>query len=169
MTQTTTPPDPLVIDWLLSALYRRLYFSSEMGVLTCLEYPPERFGPFVDGHLARPARALAEVLRLAAAEAGLAAAAKPLEGVALRSEMLAAAMLAMGEFWSMQPQEVREAADRFGGAWHSLRSCLEVAAAAFEARPSFLSRMPAGREHAVRETLLGLSAELEAGRSRPAP
>src|SRR5688500_2729555 len=81
MAYTAAPPDPLVTDWLLSALYRRLYFSAETGVLACLEYPAERFGPFVDGHLARPARALAEVLRLAANDAGLGDAAKPLEGL----------------------------------------------------------------------------------------
>jgi hypothetical protein len=169
MTYTAAPPDPLVTDWLLSALYRRLYFSAETGVLACLEYPAERFDGFVDGHLARPARALAEVLRLAAGEAGLADAAKPLEGLAMWAEMLAAAMAAMGGFRSMNAAEVREAADRFGGAWLSLRSCIDEVAAVFGTHPSFLSRLPPGHEQALRETLAGLCAELEAGRARHAP
>ena len=156
-------------DWLLSALYRRLYFSAETGVLACLEYPAERFDGFVDGHLARPARALAEVLRLAAGESGLVDAAKPLEGLALWAEMLAAAMVAMGGVRSMRAEEVRDGADRFGGAWFSLRSCIDEVAAAFGAHPSFLGQLPPGHEQAVRETLAGLCAELEAGRARQAP
>ena len=169
MPYTAAPPDPLVTDWLLSALYRRLYFSAETGVLACLEYPAERFGPFVDGHLAQPARALAEVLRLAANDAGLGEAAKPLEGLTLWAEMLTAAMVGMGGFRSMGADEVREAADRFGGAWFALRSCIDEVAAAFGAHPSYLAHLPPDHEQAVRETLAELCAELEAGRARHAP
>lgn len=163
------PPDPLVTDWLLSSLYRRLYLSAEMGVLACLEYPPERYAQFVDVHVARPSRALAEVLRLAAAETNLAGAAKPLEGVVLWSEMLAATMVTMGGFRSLPREELRDAADRFGGAWFSLRGCIAEVAAAFGVEASFLRQMLPDREHAVRATLDALCSELEAQRDRPLP
>jgi hypothetical protein len=162
-------PDPLVTDWLLSALYGRLYLSAEMGVLACLEYPAARYAEFVNGHIARPALALAEVLRLAAAEGGLATAGKPLEGVVVWGEILVAAMGALGGFRSLPPAELRDAADRFGMAWFSLRRCIEELAAALATEPSYLRQVSSARDQAVRETLDALCAELEQERGRAAP
>lgn len=155
------PPDPLVIDWLLSAFCRRLYVTAEMGVLACLEYPPERFAEFVEVQFCRPTKALAEVLRLTAAEGDVAAAAKPLEGLVLWSEMLGAAMLSMGRFREMPREDLRQVADRFGGAWFSLRNCIVEVAAALGAQVTCLRDMPAARDYAVRETLNVLREELE--------
>ena len=159
------PPDPLVADWLLSAVSRRLYFAAETGVIAGLEYPPERFVEFVDAHFARPTRSLAEVLRLAAAEADLRAAARPLEGLALWSERLAAALRSIGRFRTLPRETLREVADAFGAAWLSLRNCIQEVAAALGVEVSYLRDLPPAREEGVRQTLDGLAEELEAGRA----
>jgi hypothetical protein len=159
------PPDPLVADWLLSAVCRRLYFAAEAGVVAGMEYPPERFVEFVEAHFARPTRALAEVLRLAAVEADLRAAAKPLEGLALWTERLAAALRSIGQFRTLPREMLRDVADRFGAAWLSLRNCIQEVAAALGVEVSYLRDLPPAREHGVRQTLDVLADELQEGRA----
>lgn len=161
-------PDPAVIDWLLSGLFRRVYFAVDMGVLACLEYPPDSFNAFTESHIARPLRALAEVLRLAAAEGGAVGADKPLEGVAMWSEILAASMVAMGDFRSLPPAQLRETADRFGAAWFSLRRCVEELADVLGTSPQTLRDVRRDREQGVRATLDGLCEAMEVEHRRTA-
>lgn len=158
------PPDAIVLDWLLSGLCRRLYFSAEMGLLACLEFPADQFTRFVDTRIAQPMRALAGVLKLAGADHGAPAAAAPLDGVALWAEMVPATLLVLGEFRSLTAGELRDAVERFTGAWFTLRRCIEEAAAALGVNVSFLRGLPPAREQAFRSSLDALYDELRARR-----
>jgi hypothetical protein len=158
-----------VTEWLLSALSRRLNFAAEMGVVACFEYPPDRYAGFVEAHVTKPVRALAEVLRIAAADADAPAGAEPLEGVTQWAEVLAAEMLTLGRFRSLTRAECDDSANRFTGAWAELRRCIEELSAALGVEVSYLRDMPPECEQAVRNILDGLCAEIlaEAGRRAP--
>ena len=158
------PPDAVVLDWLLSALCRRLYFAAEMGLLACLEFPTDQFTRFTDTRITQPMRSLAGVLKLAGAEHGAPAAVAPLDGVALWAEMVPATLLVLGEFRSLSAQDLRDAVERFTGAWFTLRRCIEEAAAALGVEVSFLRGLPPAREQAFRASLDVLYDELRARR-----
>src|SRR5689334_4504473 len=64
-----SPPEPRVVDWLLSSLARRLYGAVDLGLLSCLELPPPEYARFTARHFIEPMRALALVVRLAVSEA----------------------------------------------------------------------------------------------------
>lgn len=161
MTPPAPPAPPLVADWLLSSLSRRLYLAAEVGVLASLEYPPGPCARFVADHFTRPMAALAEVLRLVAAESEHAEASRgPLEGVVMWSEQLTLAMRTLGQFRSLSREACDDAAARFTDAWTTLRRCIVELAAALAVEVSFLRDVPPERERAVRSILDGLCAEL---------
>ena len=112
-------------------------------------------------------RSLAGVLKLAGAEHGAPAAVAPLDGVALWAEMVPATLLVLGEFRSLAAEQLRDAVERFTGAWFTLRRCIEEAAAALGVEVSFLRGLPPAREQAFRASLNSLYDELRARGTDP--
>src|SRR5204863_9733035 len=91
-----SPPEPVVLDWLLSSLARRLYGAVDLGLLSCLELPPPEYARFTARHFTEPMRALAVVVRLAVSEANESPPAAPLEGLYVWTEAFVSAVAAAG-------------------------------------------------------------------------
>ena len=161
-----SPPDPRVLEWLLSALARRLYGAVDLGLLSCLELPPEEYVRFVARHFTEPMRALAQVIRMAVAETKVVPPAAPLEGVYVWTEAFAAALSTARQFRSLPPDEVRGVADALRRAWGELHSCIHALAVALGLELSFAPAMSPEGEHKYQTLLDGLARDLEAEREK---
>ena len=161
-----SPPDPRVLEWLLSALARRLYGAVDLGLLSCLELPPEEYVRFVARHFTEPMRALAQVIRMAVSETKLAPPAAPLEGVYVWTEAFAAALSTARRFRSLPPDEVRGVADALKRAWAELHSCIHELALALGLELSFVPAMSPDGGQTYQARLDGLARDLQAEREK---
>ena len=162
-----SPPDPRVLEWLLSALARRLYGAVDLGLLSCLELPPEEYVRFVARHFTEPLRGLALVLRLAVAESKVAPPAGPLEGVYVWTEAFAAALSTAGQFRSLPQDEVHETSEALKRCWSELHRCVRDLAAALGLELSFMPVTSPDSEPTYQALLDGLASDLEAEREKP--
>ena len=164
--QGYSPPDPRVLEWLLSALARRLYGAVDLGLLSCLELPPEEYVHFVARHFTEPMRALARVIQMAVAETRLAPPLGPLEGVYVWTEAFAAALSTARQFRSLPTDEVRGVADALKRAWGELHRCIRDLARALGLELSFAPATSPEGEHKYQTLLDGLARDLEAEREK---
>ena len=161
-----SPPDPVVLDWLLSSLSRRMYGAVDLGLLCCLELPPPEYGQFVARHFTEPMRALAAVIRLAVPERAEPTPVAPLEGVYVWTEAFAAALSTAGQFRSLPPEEFRRVPQALRHAWSELHSCIRALAAALGLHLSFKRAASPESEQAYLAMLDSMASGLEQERNK---
>jgi hypothetical protein len=159
--QSYSPPEPVVLDWLLSSFARRMYGAVDLGLLSCLELPPCEYARFIARHFTEPMRALAAVIRLAVTERVEAPPAAPLEGVYVWTEAFAAALSTAGQFRSLPAEQFRPLPAALRRAWSELHACILELAKALGLELSFQRATSAEAEQRYRAMLDGLASDLE--------
>ena len=164
MRHTPSSTDLVVIDGLMLMFVRRVYGALDLGLTLLLDSPRDKYPQFVAEHVARPMRALSEVLRLAVREAVAEPASSPFEAIAVDTERFLGAMLELADFGVAPASDVEAAAARLGEALRRLddsvrdvgeRLCFEPAAAG----------LMAARQARCQEIVEHLPADLAAERS----
>ena len=164
-----SPPDPPVLDWLLSSLARRLYGAVDLGLLSCLELPPAEYAQFVARHFVEPMRALAIVVRLAATEAREMPPAGPLEGLYVWTESFAAALSTAGQFRSLPRPDLHGVASALNTAWSQLNDCIRQLADALGLPLSFKAVRSEEAQQRYRSLLSNVAGDLAAAREESPP
>ena len=163
-TESSLPPDLPVIDWLLSSLCRRLYGAMDVGVLTCIDAPRDRYAAFVAEHFAAPMRALAAVTRLAAADRPELPPTEALEGVVTGTATFLFLLDEIGEFRTRPPEQVRQEADALCDRWRRLGQDARRVGASYGVELSFFSALPPDRARAYEVAADRLAEDLIAAR-----
>jgi hypothetical protein len=144
--ESTLPPELTVIDWLLSSLCRRLYGALDVGVLTCVDSPQERYAAFVAEHFGGPMRALAAVTRLAVADRPESPPADALQDVVTGTATFLLLLDEIGGFRTRPAEQVRREADALCERWRRLARAARLLGASYGLEElSFFRAMPAGR------------------------
>ena len=159
-----SPPDPRVLDWLLSSFARRLYGAVDLGLLNCLELPPPEYASFVARHFIEPMRALAVVSRLAATEAQATPPAAPLEALYVWTESFVAALSTAGQFRALPRPDLDVVASALKTAWSELHRCIRQLAAALGLHLSFKAVTSEKTEQTYLALLSSLAGDLAAVR-----
>jgi hypothetical protein len=162
--ESSLPPDLAVIDWLLSSLCRRLYGALDVGVLTCLDSPRERYAAFVAEHFAAPMRALAAVTRLAAADRPESPPTEALECVVTGTTTFLFLLDEIGEFRTRPPEQVRREADALCDRWRRLGEDARRLGGSYGVELSFFRAMPPERARAYEAAADRLAEDLIAAR-----
>jgi hypothetical protein len=131
----------------LSSLCRRLYGALDVGVLTCLDSPQDRYAAFVAEHFGGPMRALATVSRLAVADRPESAPADALEDVVTGTATFLFLLDEIGAFRTHAPEQVRREADALCARWRKLAEAARLLGACYGLELSFFRAMPA--DHAL--------------------
>lgn len=163
------PPDPRVLDWLLSSLARRLYGAVDLGLLSCLELPPAEYARFVARHFTEPMRGLAVVIRLAATEAHEKPPAAPLESLYVWTESFVAALSTAGQFRSLPRPDLHGVAAALKTAWSELNQCIRQLAGALGLQLSFKAVTSEEAERTYLAMLTTVAGDLAAAREESAP
>lgn len=164
-----SPPDPRVLDWLLSSLARRLYGAVDLGLLSCMELPPAEYARFVARHFIEPMRGLAVVARLAATETQATPPAAPLEGLYVWTESFTAALSTAGQFRSLPRPDLDVVASALKTAWAELHRCIRQLAAALGLHLSFSAVTSEETEQRYLAVLDSISGDLAAVRPESPP
>jgi len=123
-----TPTEMVLVDGVLTMLFRRMRGALDLGLALLLEATAERYEAFVSDHVAAPMRAGALVLRLAVAEAVTEPALSPFVAIQADTEAFVAAPGELATFRSVPRAQLEDTAARLGTAYHRLRdSFLDVA------------------------------------------
>jgi hypothetical protein len=162
--ESSLPPDLTAIDWLLSSLCRRLYGALDVGVLTCLDSPQERYAAFVAEHFGGPMRALAAVTRLAIADRPESPPADALENVVTGTATFLFLLDEIGEFRTLPPEQVRREADALCNRWRRLGQDARRLGASYGVELSFFRAMPPERLRAYEVAADRLAEDLIAAR-----
>jgi hypothetical protein len=157
-------PELTAIDWLLSSLCRRLYGAMDVGVLTCLDSPQERYAAFVAEHFAGPMWALAAVTRLAIADRPEPPPKKSLEAVVTGTATFLMLLDAIGAFRTRPPEQVRREADALCDQWRRLGQDARRLGASYGLDLSFFCDLSPDRARAYEAAADQLADDLVAAR-----
>jgi hypothetical protein len=154
----------VLVDGLLTVLYRRMTAALDLGLVLLLEPSTEKYEAFLSEHVAAPMRAAGLVLRLVVAEAFAAPARTPFEVIQVETEKFVGALAGLSGFASVPEAVLEDAVGGVAGSARRLREALLDVAERLGIEPAIAAGATPDREEFYQEILHRLYADLLAER-----
>ena len=159
-----SPTEVVLLDGLLTTLYRRMAGALDLGLVLLLEPPREQYTRFLQDHVAAPMRAAALVLRLSMAECVPEPTLSAFQAVEADTARFIGCLEELSEYGSLSDERLRAVAGGLAAAHGKLTDTFLDIAERLCFEPGLGGQFGAERREALRQAILDLPAALSAER-----